>query len=561
MGKLSMEDRRLVGKLVSKFNKLGAMLDGQSHATLAALCTQINTRVERFCYNTRTCTLQLLFSRSELNGLPQSFFKDRKTVTVPGNGGKDARKKYIVTTSILDFVPVMKLAINEETRKHMYTEYVGRCPENMQLLQETVQLRFQAAQLLGYESYSDWVLQDTMAKSSDAVIAFLADLEQRVSGLAQIDNDGLVALKIQDMDNSNKPYLGFHMWDKAFYTNKMTQIKYGIDSETVRNYLPLNHVLEKVLDTYETLLGLRVVCQSGKPNNNLWHPDVRMYEVWETSDPSAFVGYIYLDLFYRKGKPTGSGSTFLIQHGFEDTNTSAKGGKKKKKLGCYPAAAVLVDLPNPSPNDPDGPLLSVGQVKTLVHELGHGFHIMCSKAKWGMLQGTPGVEQDFVEVPSLMMEILFTQPPVFRRLTCHYITREPMSQDLAQRICDYERKDGMSYKELLIMARFDLAIHSTRDGMVNCSRLYQQMSDCPPRLCDAAVVDHLMDSYSSMYYSYLWASEYALRMLRTRFLAEKDCAGSKIGAEYRREILQSSGIREAQASLNCFLKVPISDYL
>ncbi|KAJ2402671.1 metalloendopeptidase [Coemansia sp. RSA 2559] len=547
MERLSKEDKQLVEKLVAKFNKMGAALDSRKHSKLVSICTKINNRVEMFCHNTRTSSVQLLFSRSELSGLPDSFFKNRRTLRKEGGGGQGPLM-YIVTTSTLDYIPVVKLATSEETRKQMYTAYVGRCPENMQLLQETVLLRHRAARLLGYESYSEWVLQDTMARSSDAVIAFLADVEQRVSGLTQIDNDGLVALKMQDMDSRNQPYLGFHVWDKAYYSNKMTQLKYGVDSELVRNYLPLRHVLEKVLAIYETMLGLRLVQKRGKARN-VWHPDVEMYEVWEAADPNEFVGYIYLDLYFRTdNKPTGSGSTFHIQQGFSDM----KGGNSQNS-SCCPAAAVLVDLPNPSSGDPADALLSVGQTRTLVHELGHAFHIMCSKAKWSMLQGTSGVEPDFVEVPSIMMEHLFTQPQVLRKLTCHYITGEPMPEDMVQRLCAYEQQDGMSYKELLLMARYDLAIHSTRDGRVDCSRLYQQMSQCPPRLCDAAVVDHFMDGYSSLYYSYLWSSTYATQMLRTRFLAEEECTGSKIGAEYRREILQPGGTQEAQESLNRFI--------
>ncbi|KAJ2610916.1 metalloendopeptidase [Coemansia sp. RSA 1804] len=453
------------------------------------------------------------------------------------------------------YTPIMKLATREETRQKMYTAYVGRCPENMQLLQETARLRLQASRILGFSNYSELVLQDTMARSPDTVAAFLARMEHRISGVAQITSDGLVALKMQDMEASNRPFHGFHEWDRTYYTNRMMQTKHGVDSEVVRKYLPLQQVVDRILDIYETMLGLRLVC-SKKKAGSVWHPDVELYEVWEEADGVSdelglgFVGHLYLDLYFRDDKPTGSGSTFHIRPGFESKGAAGQPGKRS-----YPAAAVLVDLPKPGADTVA--LLSFSQVKALVHELGHAFHILCSRAKWSLLQGTGGVEQDFVEVPSLMMEHLFMQPAVLRRLASHYKTGAPMPEDLLHRVCSYEQQDGANYRELLLTARYDMAIHSTTDDQIDCCRLYEQIiPGRPPGLHDAAVIDHLMDSYSSMYYSYLWSSVIALKMLRTRFLAEADCVGARIGAEFRREILQQSGTRRAQESLERFLRNP-----
>ncbi|KAJ2695053.1 metalloendopeptidase [Coemansia sp. RSA 1285] len=569
MNALSREDRQLVEKLMIRFAKYGAGLNNAQHAELVSLGAQINSRVERFCHNIRSTTVELMFSQGELDGLPESFFKNRRTAksansanssssSSSGGGMDDPQLKYVVTTSIIDYTPVMKLATREETRQKMYTAYVGRCPENMQLLQETARLRLQASRILGFSNFSELVLQDTMARSPDTVAAFLAKVEHRISGAAQIASDGLVALKMQDMEASNRPFHGFHEWDRTYYTNRMMQTKHGVDSEVVRKYLPLQQVVDRVLDIYETMLGLRLVCSQKKAGSSVWHPDVELYEVWEAAadgvsgEPGLeFVGHLYLDLYFRDDKPTGSGSTFHIRPGFESKGAAA--GQPGRR--SYPAAAVLVDLPKPGADTVA--LLSFSQVKALVHELGHAFHILCSRAKWSLLQGTGGVEQDFVEVPSLMMEHLFMQPAVLRRLASHYTTGAPMPEDLLRRVCSYEQQDGANCRELLLTARYDMAIHSTADDQIDCCKLYEQIvPGRPPGLHDAAVIDHLMDSYSSMYYSYLWSSVIALKMLRTRFLAEADCVGARIGAEFRREILQQSGTRRAQESLERFLRNP-----
>ncbi|KAJ2656309.1 metalloendopeptidase [Coemansia sp. RSA 1200] len=556
MNALSGEDRQLVEKLAIRFAKYGSGLNNAQHAELVSLGAQINARVEKFCHNIRSTTVEMMFSQSELDGLPDSFFKNRKTIksatTTTSNNSSSGLDgpllKYVVTTSIIDYTPVMKLATNEETRRKMYTAYVGRCPENMQLLQETVRLRLKASRILGFSNYSELVLQDTMARSPDTVAAFLTKMEHRTSGVAQINSDGLVALKMQDMEASNKPFHGFHEWDRTYYTNKMMQTKHGVDSEVVRKYLPLQQVVDRILDIYETMLGLRLVC-SKKKGGSVWHPDVELYEVWEADDELGlgFVGHLYLDLYFRDDKPTGSGSTFHIRPGFESKDAVGQPSKRS-----YPAAAVLVDLPKPGADTVA--LLSFSQVKALVHELGHAFHILCSKAKWSLLQGTGGVEQDFVEVPSLMMEHLFMQPAVLRQLASHYKTGAPMPEDLLHRVCAYEQQDGANYRELLLTARYDMAIHSTTNDQIDCCKLYEQITGRPSGLYDASIIDHLMDSYSSMYYSYLWSSVIALKMLRTRFLAEADCVGVKIGAEFRKEILQQSGTRRAQESLERFLK-------
>ncbi|KAJ2672790.1 metalloendopeptidase [Coemansia spiralis] len=274
----------------------------------------------------------------------------------------------------------------------MYIAYHSRYTDNVRLVQETLVLRARVANICGYNTFAEFALEHQMAKNPANVQHFLDNLETKIGLLASENRKKLVQLKKKDMKNLGKEYVDFYTWDEAYYSHMLTKEMFDLNTEHVKEYFPLKHVIQTAISIFENLLGLQTK-RAGSPN--VWHPDVELYEVWDPIE-NLLVGHLYLDLYSRKNKCTG-GTTFYLRPGFVQID----------KLRECPVSAIVVDFPKPS--NTSQALLSLTQVKTIFHELGHAFHNICTKTKWGGLCSS-NVEHDFVEMPSQLMENWCLQP-------------------------------------------------------------------------------------------------------------------------------------------------------
>ncbi|KAJ2773282.1 metalloendopeptidase, partial [Coemansia nantahalensis] len=346
MARLGPEDQRLVKKMELEYRRNGLALEKAERERLGAIRKRLSELSIQFSRNVNEGDGHEAFTREELAGLPDDYFEGRATTVV------DGVEKYAVTTKYPDLVPAMKLAQRESTRRRLLYAEETRCPDNIPILQEAVRLRLEAAQLLGYKTHAEFVLEVNMAKHPDAVVEFENDLRKRLDVLSDKEVREIAALKRADKEAAGEPYEGLFIWDFRYYANLVMERKHKISDEVTKQYFPMREVTRGVLDIYQEMLGLRFVRVDSPP---VWHPDVEMYEVWEDTG-DVFVGHFYLDLYPRENKYNHA-AVWPIRPGFERADGTRE----------YPVAAMVANFPKPTLSAPA--LLKHSDAVTLLHEL------------------------------------------------------------------------------------------------------------------------------------------------------------------------------------------------
>ncbi|KAI9505249.1 zinc metalloendopeptidase [Coemansia spiralis] len=542
MDKLEYEDKRFAEKLEHKFYAYGLGLSRDKRKRLGEILNREEELKIEFSSNINEKSAKELFTREELEGLPDDYFDGRKTEQV------DGLLRYAITSNTSDYCLLMRLAKNPETRKRMCLTFNNRCPENISLLQKITMLRLERAKLLGKNTHAEDVLEDLMAKTPMAVLAMLNNLKDKI-GQAWIERlNELTNIKKKDMEAAGKQDAGFFAWDISYYENIRNKRIYKINTEDVKQYFPVEHVIPAILNIYQKMLGLRIV-KVDSPS--VWHPGVKLYEVWEANE-DKFVGHFYLDLYPREGKYSGA-AMFTIRSGF----TKADGSRE------YPIASMVANFPKPTPSNPT--LFSHGNVRTFMHEMGHVFHDLCAVTKWSRFHGT-STEWDFVEAPSQMLENWCWQPSVLRQISSHHKTGEPLPDRIIETIIKCKNDNSLlGDLNTVFYSLFDMAIHNSTDE-VDVNKTYNEMKKeiyhsnyGGASVCPVARLGHMVGGYDACYYSYLWSRVYSADMFATRFLKE-GIDNVQTGMDYRREILQPGGSRDAMVSLERFLgRKPNSD--
>ncbi|KAJ2069779.1 metalloendopeptidase [Coemansia sp. S155-1] len=442
---------------------------------------------------------------------PQGLFEGRATEVVDGQEG------FVVMTKYPDIIPVMKMAKHEETRERMPT--LSREHSHS----ATVALRLEAAQLLGYKTHAEFVLEENMAKAPVPVLEFEEDLRSRLNA---------------DKQAAGKPYAGLFGWDYHYYSNLVKERKHNINDEEVKQYFPIKEVTRSILDIYQNMLSLWFVKIDNPP---VWHADVEMYEVWEATE-ETFVGHFYLDLFPREGKYNHA-AVWPIRAGFNRPDGSRE----------YPVAAMVANFPKPTPSAPA--LLTHDDATTLLHELGHVFHGICSVTKWALFHGTR-TERDFVEAPSQMLENWSWEPSVLQKFSMHHQTGKPIPEVLVKRHVA-AKNEGASLFNLrqLFFGLYDMGIHNTADGKVDTKELYNKLYEDIARFkigshdtWGIATIGHMMGGYDAGYYGYMWSQVFSANMYASRFVKD-GVFNPQTGLDYCYEILRPGSSHDSMDSL------------
>ncbi|KAJ1815000.1 metalloendopeptidase, partial [Coemansia sp. RSA 2599] len=544
MDSLEPEDRLLVQKMEEEYRRNGLALSQGQRRELGDIRKRLSELSIKFSRSINEKDGRILFTRQELLGLPEDYF-DRRPTEI-----EDGVEKFVVTTKYPDLVPVMQMAKSEQTRKRLMVVSESRCPENIALLEEAVKLRVQAAQLLGYKTHAEFVLEQNMAKTPQKVLDFEHDLREKLDVLADKEIKEIEALKMADKKAAGEPYAGLFSWDFRYYSNIVKERKHNVSDEEIKQYFPMKQVTRGVLDIYQNMLGLRFNKVDDAP---VWHPDVEMYEIWEANDDSKFVGHFYLDLHPRDGKYNHA-CVNPIRAGFARSDGTRE----------HPVAVMLANFPKPTSSAPA--LLTHDDALTLLHEFGHVFHHICAETKWSHFQ-LDSVQMDFIEAPSQMLENWGWEPSVLRQFAAHYKTGEPIPEDLIRRMVAAKNEGaGLFNLRQVFFGLFDMAIHNTADGKVDIRALYKTLREQTTRFsagdtdtCGAATFGHMMGGYDAGYYGYLWAKVYSSDMYASRFLKD-GVDNPRTGMDYRFEILRPGGSRDAAVSLERFLgRGPSSD--
>ncbi|KAJ2760182.1 metalloendopeptidase [Coemansia sp. BCRC 34490] len=541
---LEDEDRRLVALYEQMFRSYGVGLDQIKRERVTEIFKRLTELEIRFMRNISDDHTTILFTREELKGLGHGFIDACETCV------DDEKEKIIVPLNHSEYLSVLAYATNSSTRKRMYAAYKTKCPDNIPLLEEAIRLRLEKAQLLGYSTHARLALDGMVAKTPENVLRMLEDLWSKMKKRFQERVDELAVIKEIDAKHAMEPNGELFSWDIGFYLNLNSEFEYGYKASEIEDYFPVKHTVEALLEIFQQMLGVRIIRACAA---SVWHPDVEAYEVWEKSEP-VFLGHFYLDLYARKSKYAGP-TMLPIRTGYQKPDGTRE----------YPAAALLTGFTKPTPTRPT--LLDHDDLETIVHELGHVFHEICSLTKWSRFHGIR-VEHDFSEAPSQMMENWCRDLSVLTRISSHYETGQAIPSDLVQAMVK-DKNDGAFVDRManIFYSLYDMAIHNTTDvANMDVVALYNSMrrdislfNDGDLHTFGVATDDSFMDNYNAECYCYLWSEVYSADMFASRFLAE-GLDNEKTGMDYRREILQPGASRDPLLGLELFLgRKPNSD--
>lgn len=470
---------------------------------LVDLCAEFNNNIIK-----DNTVFQL--SKKKLLGLPDEFFENLKKVKTKYG------TEYIFSTNDYNFVSILDNAELDETRSKVNFIYNTRCKENKNILYKIIKLRQNVSGLLGYKNWADYVLDINMAKNSSAVSSFLENLAIK-----------LEPLKKSEINNMQKEKgRKIYSYDFKYYLNKLKRDKYLVDQNIIKNYFPLDNVLKYMFKYFETLLNIRFT----RGLKESWHIDVWEWLVYDNAT-SKIIGKFYFDLFVRENKLTTAGC-FPLKH--------------RTLLDKYAVCAVLCNFAKPV-NMPL--LLTHSEVESLYHEVGHVMHNICSLTKYINFSGSQ-TQRDFVEMPSQMLENVCWEFKTIKELSCHYETKEQLSDELVLAIIESRYiGSGISNTYQLILAMIDQIIHTrdiaSEDEIINLyNKLWMDMVGIPNQAgtFPLSTFGHLVSGYGAQYYGYMWSKVYA-DDIYYELTKNKNVAATNF--KYRKLILEPGGSIDA----------------
>ncbi|MGZ5035962.1 MAG: M3 family metallopeptidase [Usitatibacter sp.] len=473
---------------------------------------------------------------SELSGIPQDV-RD----TAREAAAKEGREGWKLTLHMPCYMPVMQYADHPGLRERMYRAYVTRASEfgkpewdNTANIRKLLELRAEAARLLGYASFADLSLATKMASSPGEALAFLDDLARRSKPFAERD--------MQELREFARASLGMaevRASDVAYASEKLRQQRYAFSDQEVKQYFPEDEVLPGMFRVVETIYGVKIRPAQAET----WHPTVRFYEINDAS--GARIGQFYLDLYARESKRGGAWMDDAINR------------RRRGSLVQTPVAFLTCNFSAPVGGKPA--LFTHNEVNTLFHEFGHGLHQLLTQVDVLGVTGINGVEWDAVELPSQFMENFCWEWDVVAPMTRHVDTGERIPRALFDRMVEAKNfQSGMQFARQLELALFDMRLHFDFDPargdvlkLLDAVREKVAVVSSPEYNRFPNQFSHIFaGGYAAGYYSYKWAE--VLSSDAYGAFEEGGVLNPEVGAKFRREVLASGGSRPALDSFVAF---------
>ena len=534
---------RLTEKSYKDFERNGANLSEEGQAELAEINRQLSAATVQYSQNllAATADYQLLLTTEQLGGLPNSIKNAAKqAATEAGHNGK-----YLFTLSSPSIFPFLTYSTERDLRKEIYTAYTERCNggeyDNTEVIRTIISLRARRAQLLGYKSHADYVLDDVMAKSPKAVYDLLGDLWEPALKSAKNEMGDMTVIKKRETKSSE-----FAAWDWWYFAERLRKQRYNLDEQALRPYFSLDNVRQGIFGLCNRLYGITF----SPVNVVAYNKECSTYKVEDVD--GTLLGVVIFDFFPRAGKSGGAWCGEFVSMSMED-------GKR-----VPPVVTVVCNFSRPNGNTPS--MLTIDETETFFHEFGHALHNLFAEVPY---KGLAGVERDFVELPSQIMENWAMEPAMLKTYAIHHQTGAVISDHLIARIQKSAHfNQGFMTTELIAASLSDLDIHTLtsveEDFDVNAfeKRVLTEerglIDQIAPRY-RYPYFSHIFDGgYSSGYYSYLWAEvldkdayqafvesgDLFDRETATRFRKLLAAGGTKDGMELYREFRGAEPSRE-----------------
>lgn len=523
---LDDEQLRLLEKYHRDFIRSGADLNPDQKEKLRKINKELGLAELAFGQNVldETNSYQKIVDKeSDLAGLPESV--RQAAAEAAKEAGKDG--KWIFTTQKSSFIPVLQYGENRELRKELLMAYTTRAnhdnaKDNKPVINKIMKLRTQKAQLLGFETWADYKLDDTMAKTPKAVY----DLLQQVwtPAVAKAKEEAADLQKMMDAEGKGET---LEPWDWWYYSEKLRKAKYDLDEEALKPYFKLENVRKGVFNLASKLYGLKFEKLDSMP---VYNPDVEVFKVTDASD--SLIGILYTDYFPRAGKRAGAWMNNIVDQ------------YKKDGLNHRPIICNVGNFTKPTKDKPS--LLNMDEVETLFHEFGHALHGLLTQCTYPSMSGT-NVARDFVEMPSQFMENFCWEPEVMKTYAFHYKTGEIMPQELMDKIQKAGTfNQGFINTELLAASFLDMDYHMKKDTADFDVNAFENASLAKMGMIPQIIVryrstyfNHIFssDEYSAGYYSYTWAAVLDADAFQA-FKETGDIFNQKVATDFRKKILE-----------------------
>lgn len=486
--KLTTEQHYLLDKYYKGFVRSGAALNMEKQNKLREINKQLSSLTITFSNHVlaENNAFKLVVDKEEdLAGMPDwlkaSAADEAKAAGMDG--------KWLFTLQASSRLPLLQYAENRSLREKMYKAYISMgnnsdANDNKEVLKQVLTLRLEKAKLLGFDCYSNFVLDDCMAKDSKTVMDFLHNLWGY--SIKNAKSEAAELQKLMDKEGKGEKLEG---WDWWFYAEKLRQEKYNLNEEEIKPYFSLEDVRSGLYYVVNKLYGINLTPIT---DVTVYNPDVTVYKV--TDADGSFLGIFYADYFPRASKRSGAWmSNFREQQG-----------------EVRPLIYNVASFTKPVGDMPS--LLTIDEARTMFHEFGHALHGMLTKCNYKGVSGT-AVAQDFVELPSQIMEHWAVEPEVLKVYAKHYKTREPISDELIAKIENQALfNQGFMTTELLAAALLDMEMHNlTSTEGLDIAVFEKKVTDelgLIPQIAPryrSTYFNHIMGGYAAGYYSYLWA--------------------------------------------------------
>lgn len=542
---LTTEQHYLLEKYRKAFERSGAALDKEKQARLREINKELSTLTIEFSNHVladNNAFKLVVDKKEDLAGLPEAVIAGAASeAEAQGEKGK-----WVFTLQESSRTPLLQYAQNRELRKQIYQAYTSlgnhnNENDNKEILKKILTLRVEKAQLMGYDTYAAYVLADNMAKTPENVLDFLHNLWGY-----SIQNAKKEAAELQQIMDKEGKGEKLEAWDWWYYAEKLRQQKYNLNEDEIKPYFSQEDVQKGLFYVVNKLYGITLTPTDTVP---VYNKDVKTYIVNDAD--GSFLGLFYCDYMPRASKQSGAWMSNF----------------REQKEGVRPLIYNVASFTKPAGDTPS--LLTIDEAKTMFHEFGHALHGMLSQCKYQGVSGT-AVAQDFVELPSQIMEHWTVEPEVLKVYARHYKTGEAIPDELVAKIENQALfNQGFMTTELLAAALLDMEFHNltTTEGLdvVAFEKQVMDKLGLIPQIAPryrATYFRHIMGGYDAGYYSYLWAE----RLDADAFEAFKehgifDPATAKA---FRQNILEKGGsddpmklyeaFRGAQPSLEPLLK-------
>ena len=481
---LDEQQIRVVEKYYRDFERQGANLSADKQDQLRKINSELSmlslTFGENMLAETNKNFKLVIDNKADLAGLPEDV------VAMAAEAAKNAGEtgKWVFTLSKASWIPFLQYAENRALREKLYTAWFMRgnnnnANDNKKIAADMVRLRAEKAKLLGFDNYAAYVLDQNMAKTIPNVDNFLSNL--MVAALPVAKKELAEMQKIADSENA-----GFKLqsWDWWFYAEKLRKAKYDLDENELKPYFSLTNVRDGMFAVATKLYGITFDKRTDLP---VYHKDVETFEVKEAD--GSHLGVLYLDYHPRDSKGGGAWCTDFVSAGWENN----------KRID--PVISIVCNFTPASGETPA--LLNWDETATLFHEFGHGLHGLFSKGKYSRTTGN--VPQDYVELPSQIMENWAGEPEVLRMYAKHYKTGEVIPEALITKIQNSSLfNQGFVTVEYLAASILDVEYHKlTSPAVVDILQFEKE------KMAKAGLIEEIIPRYRSTYFSHIFDGGYA----------------------------------------------------